>query len=143
MPIATSPFVRAIGAVLVTSAVATGCYSYETPRFEITIPETAESSTIVAADGTHVTTMVAPVNRTSVRRIDEIPEMLRQAVISIEDERFYIHDGIDLKAIIRAARTNFEAGGISQGGSTITPQDVELAIIQKTQKTPNRQLEEN
>jgi membrane peptidoglycan carboxypeptidase len=142
MPIATSPFVRAIGAVLVTSAVATGCYSYETPRFEITIPETAESSTIVAADGTHVTTMVAPVNRTSVRRIDEIPEMLRQAVISIEDERFYIHDGIDLKAIIRAARTNFEAGGISQGGSTITQQYVKLAIIQNTEKTASRKLEE-
>ncbi|HCV35653.1 MAG TPA: hypothetical protein DF783_01920, partial [Acidimicrobiaceae bacterium] len=79
---------------------------------------------------------------TSVRRIDEIPEIVRQAVISIEDERFYIHDGIDLKAIIRAARTNFEAGGISQGGSTITQQYVKLAIIQNTEKTASRKLEE-
>ena len=142
MPTATSPLVRALGVVLVTSVVATACYSYETPRFEITIPETAESSTIVAADGTHITTMVAPENRTSVRRIDEIPEVIRQAVISIEDERFYIHDGIDLKAIIRAARTNFEAGGISQGGSTITQQYVKLAIIENTEKTASRKLEE-
>jgi len=142
MPRATSPLARAIGAVLALSAIATGCYRYETPKFEITIPETAESSTIVAADGTHITTMVAPENRTSVRRIDEIPELLRQAVISIEDERFYMHDGIDLKAIIRAARTNFEAGGISQGGSTITQQYVKLAIIRNTEKTASRKLEE-
>ncbi|HCV35654.1 MAG TPA: hypothetical protein DF783_01925, partial [Acidimicrobiaceae bacterium] len=70
MPRATHPLVRAIGVILVLSAVATGCYRYETPKFEITIPETAESSTVVAADGTHLTTMVAPENRTSVRRID-------------------------------------------------------------------------
>ncbi len=136
------PVVRALAAVLASTLLATGCYRYETPQFEITIPETAESSVIVAGDGTYITTMVAPENRTSARRLDEIPEVIRQAVIAIEDERFYIHDGIDLKAIIRAARTNFEAGGISQGGSTITQQYVKLAIIQNTEKTASRKLEE-
>ena len=48
MPRATSPLTRALGAVVVASTIATGCYRYETPRFEITIPEQAESSIIVA-----------------------------------------------------------------------------------------------
>ena len=122
--------------------IATGCYSYETRTFEIMIPETAESSVVVAGDGTLITTLVAPQNRTSARRLDEIPLLARNAVIAIEDERFYQHDGVDLKAIIRAARTNFEAGGISQGGSTITQQYVKLAIIENTEKTASRKLEE-
>ncbi|MDG2908278.1 MAG: transglycosylase domain-containing protein [Acidimicrobiales bacterium] len=122
--------------------LASGCYSYETRTFEITIPETAESSVVVARDGTLITTLVAPQNRTSARRLDEIPALVRNAVVAIEDERFYHHDGVDLKAILRAARTNFEAGGISQGGSTITQQYVKLSIIENTEKTASRKLEE-
>lgn len=122
--------------------IGASCYSYETRKFEITIPETAESSVVVSSNGTLITTLVAPQNRTSARRLDEIPGLVRQAVIAIEDERFYQHDGVDLKAIVRAARTNLEQGGISQGGSTITQQYVKLAIIENTEKTAARKLEE-
>ncbi len=111
-------------ALTATAILSTSCYRYETREFEITIPEQAESSVVVARDGRPITTLVAPENRTSARTLFEIPRIIRDAVIAIEDERFYIHDGIDLKAIIRAARTNLEAGGISQGGSTITQQYV-------------------
>jgi len=113
---------RPTATLAVVAMLSSGCYSYETRSFEITIPETAESSVVVARDGTLITTLVAPQNRTSARRLDEIPELVRNAVIAIEDERFYHHDGVDLKAIVRAARTNLEAGGISQGGSTLTQQ---------------------
>ena len=133
---------RPIATLAVVAMLSSGCYSYETRSFEITIPETAESSVVVARDGTLITTLVAPQNRTSARRLDEIPELVRNAVIAIEDERFYHHDGVDLKAIVRAARTNLEAGGISQGGSTITQQYVKLAIIENTEKTASRKLEE-
>ena len=130
-------FALAVAAILCTS-----CYRYETREFEITIPEQAESSVVVARDGRPITTLVAPENRTSARTLFEIPRMVREAVIAIEDERFYVHDGIDLKAIIRAARTNLEAGGISQGGSTITQQYVKLAIIRNAEQTASRKLEE-
>ncbi|MDG2426804.1 MAG: transglycosylase domain-containing protein [Acidimicrobiales bacterium] len=133
---------RLLGAVLALSTTATSCYRYETREFEISIPEQAESSVVVARDGRYITTLVAPENRTSARTLFEIPQMVRDAVIAIEDERFYIHDGIDLKAIIRAARTNLESGGISQGGSTITQQYVKLAIIRNAEKTASRKLEE-
>ena len=134
--------VRAVCTVTALAAMATSCYRYETREFEISIPEQAESSVVVARDGRHITTLVAPENRTSARTLAEIPQMVRDAVIAIEDERFYIHDGFDLKAIIRAARTNLEAGGISQGGSTITQQYVKLAIIRNTEQTASRKLEE-
>ena len=129
-------------ALAATAILSTSCYQYETREFEITIPEQAESSVVVARDGRPITTLVAPENRTSARTLFEIPRMVRDAVIAIEDERFYVHDGIDLKAIIRAARTNLEAGGISQGGSTITQQYVKLAIIRNAEQTASRKLEE-
>ena len=124
------------------AATATSCYRYEAREFEITIPEQAESSVVVDRRGRPITTLVAPENRTSARTLDEIPEMVRNAVIAIEDERFFIHEGMDLKAIVRAARSNLEAGGISQGGSTITQQYVKLAIIRNSEQTASRKLEE-
>jgi len=133
---------RLLCVVLSLAVTATSCYRYETREFEITIPEQAESSVVVARDGRPITTLVAPENRTSARTLFEIPRMVREAVIAIEDERFYVHDGMDLKAIIRAARTNLEAGGISQGGSTITQQYVKLAIIRNSEQTASRKLEE-
>lgn len=54
--------------------------------------------------------------------IEEIPEYLQNAVVAIEDERFYEHNGIDVKGILRAIVTNISSGGISEGASTITQQ---------------------
>ena len=142
MRILSPGLVRVACVITALATVATSCYRFETRDFEITIPEQAESSVVVARDGRHIITLVAPENRTSARTLDEIPQMVRDAVIAIEDERFYIHDGFDLKAIIRAARTNLEAGGISQGGSTITQQYVKLAIIRNAEQTASRKLEE-
>ncbi|HJL77460.1 MAG TPA: hypothetical protein QF417_09340, partial [Acidimicrobiales bacterium] len=79
---------RPTAALVAVALIASGCYAYETRTFEITIPETAESSVVVAGDGTLITTLVAPQNRTSARLLDEIPELVRNAVIAIEDERF-------------------------------------------------------
>lgn len=53
---------------------------------------------------------------------DNIPQMAKDAIISIEDKRFYEHNGIDLKAITRAAVALVKKDSITQGGSTITQQ---------------------
>ena len=52
----------------------------------------------------------------------EIPRPMRQAVIAVEDKRFYNHSGFDVESIARATVVNVEDGEISQGGSTITQQ---------------------
>ena len=74
---------RLLAVLLVLSIIATGCYRYETRQFDITIPEQAESSIVVSRNGSLITTLVAPENRTSARRLDEISELVRNAVLAL------------------------------------------------------------
>ena len=60
-------------------------------------------------------------NRTA-KSITEIPEDLQHAIVAIEDERFYEHNGIDLQGIIRAGVIGLTSGDFSQGASTLTQQ---------------------
>ncbi len=63
----------------------------------------------------------------------DIPKVLEDAVVAIEDRRFWEHDGVDLEGIVRAARVNLGAGEIAQGGSTITQQYVKNVYLTKEQ----------
>src|SRR5262249_11862797 len=58
----------------------------------------------------------------SPQRLSDFPKTLVDAVLSIEDERFYHHFGIDPIGIMRAMATNIQSGKVVQGGSTITQQ---------------------
>ncbi len=73
--------------------------------------------------------------------INHIPKHVIDAVISIEDRRFYEHNGIDYKGIIRAAYENFTAGTVVQGGSTITQQLAKITLLTPEQ-TLKRKLKE-
>lgn len=55
-------------------------------------------------------------------KYEDIPSTFVNAMVSIEDKKFYKHNGVDYKAIIRAAKAIIKDGKISQGGSTITMQ---------------------
>ena len=55
-------------------------------------------------------------------KISELPQMYKNAVISVEDHRFYKHNGIDIIAIGRAAFNDIKAMSFVEGGSTITQQ---------------------
>jgi membrane peptidoglycan carboxypeptidase len=66
-------------------------------------------------------------------KLKDVPQVLQDAVISIEDRKFYEHHGVDYAGTLRALFKNVDAGGISQGGSTITQQLVKNAL-----ETPNR-----
>ena len=91
-----------------------------------------ESTRILAADGTQIADLYQQ-NRIEVS-IEEISKPMQQAIISIEDARFYDHNGIDLKGTIRALVTNQISGGVVQGGSSLTQQYVKnsLALSAKT-----------
>jgi len=55
-------------------------------------------------------------------RLDEVPPLLIQGLVAVEDQRYYEHHGISFRGIARAAIANFKAGRIVQGASTITQQ---------------------
>ena len=62
-------------------------------------------------------------------KLDDIPRQLRQAIIAVEDKRFYTHSGFDVEGIARAAVVNVEAGQIEEGASTITQQLVKNLFL--------------
>jgi penicillin-binding protein 1A len=55
-------------------------------------------------------------------RYEQIPKRLVEAFLAAEDDRFFQHHGVDTQGILRAALANMRAGGVRQGGSTITMQ---------------------
>ena len=72
--------------------------------------------------------------------IDEIPEMLRNAFIAVEDARFYQHNGVDVKRIVGALITNITTGSL-QGGSTITQQLIKQTVL-SSESSYKRKLQE-
>lgn len=72
---------------------------------------------------------------------EDIPADFVAAMISIEDKRFYQHDGIDYRALVRSAKAIMESGSLSQGGSTITMQ-LARNIYLSTEKSWERKLKE-
>jgi penicillin-binding protein 1A len=79
--------------------------------------------------------------RRAVVRIQDVPEIMKQAILAAEDERFYQHGGVDTLGVLRAAYANFIGGGKRQGASTITMQ-VARNFFLSSEKTLTRKLYE-
>ncbi len=79
-------------------------------------------SVVLDDQGNQTATLVASGSNRVYVTLDEIPIDLQHAFVAIEDERFYEHNGIDIKGIIRAGFTGLTTGHFSQGASTITQQ---------------------
>ena len=98
---------------------------------------TGFSTTVLASDGSEIATLVAEgSNRRSVT-LDEIPKDLQHAVVAIEDERFYKHNGIDLKGIARALVADLKSMDFTQGASTITQQLVKNNVLSEQWESEN------
>ena len=96
----------------------------------IDVTPTGYSTTVLANDGTEISTLVASGANRKYVTIDEIPQSLQDAFVAIEDERFYEHNGIDMQSILRAAATGIAHGfHFSQGGSTITQQLIKNNVL--------------
>ncbi len=79
--------------------------------------------------------------RRSVVRVDEVPALMKQAILAAEDERFYQHTGVDYQGVLRAAYSNLVTGGKTQGASTITMQVARNFFLSR-EKTLTRKLYE-
>jgi penicillin-binding protein 1A len=98
-------------------------------------------SKIYSADGRLIAILHGEENREPVA-LSRVPMFVRQAVIAIEDRRFYSHDGVDVAALGRAFIVNAAGLQIEQGGGTITMQLARSAYLHDHSKTIGRKLEE-
>lgn len=102
--------------------------------------EQSLTTTVYASDGSVLAQWHAGENRILVTATD-LPQVVRDAVVAIEDERFWDHGGVDLQALTRAMVANIEAGDVVQGGSTITQQYIKSVIL-TPEVTVDRKVEE-
>jgi len=98
-----------------------------------------ETITVKAADGT-ILQQIGPATHDNLK-VWEIPDRLKQAFISIEDQRFENHSGLDYQGIVRAAFSNLLARDVVEGGSTITQQLARIVYFDQ-QQTLGRKLKE-
>jgi membrane peptidoglycan carboxypeptidase len=135
--VALLPLVVPAGALAKNTARRLG----DVPPLREALPDPAQTSTIYAADGkTALATLVLDENRRVVR-LKDIPKRVRNAVVAIEDDRFYEHEGVDFRGIMRAAVADLRTGRISQGGSTLTQQLVKNTVTGSS-RTLDRKLRE-
>ncbi len=87
-----------------------------------TIKPTATKSIIYASDGSIMQELIQSGSNRETVTYDEIPKDLVYAFVAIEDNRFFKHDGVDVKGIIRAVFRALTSGSMREGASTITQQ---------------------
>lgn len=121
--------VRRCIAVLLTATAVSGCGDIVElePGNPARLAGPAETTIVVAADGSRLARLHGEEDRRTVA-LEHIAPVLRDAVVAIEDRRFYQHAGVDLTAIGRAAVRNVDEGAVVQGGSTITQQYVKNTV---------------
>ena len=131
----------AVTAALLSPAVGSVLAAHETaPVREIDLDALAQRSRVLDANGNLITYLYREENRQLIRLAD-VPLVLLDSVLQVEDEQFWQHNGINLRAIGRAFLTNVEAGDVRQGGSTITQQLVKNALLDPEQSL-GRKVEE-
>jgi penicillin-binding protein 1A len=101
---------------------------------------TAENTRVFAADGRPLGFIQADELHLPLRGSD-IPQIVKDATIAIEDERYYKHKGVDYEGLVRAAWKNVTSGEKLQGGSTITMQLVRSLYI-SNERTYTRKIRE-
>jgi membrane peptidoglycan carboxypeptidase len=94
-------------------------------------PPLAQKSTVLDANGKQIAQFYDTYR--VVVPLDKVSKIMRDAIISIEDYRFYQHGPIDIEGTIRALAKNLQAGGVSQGGSSITQQYVKQVQLNKAE----------
>ncbi len=152
--IAMRPLVQFVMVINVASALLAGAlWSLSIPYKEATsdlwlakatklgeFTELSQPSIVFDRNGSFLTLLKAEENRKPVA-LDAVPPVVVQAILDVEDDRFYEHDGFDLKSTARAVFTNADAGSIRQGGSTITQQLVKNTLL-NAERSVDRKVKE-
>ena len=117
---------RVLGLVATLGVLATACQFQ--PLEDPGLGDRGLTSVVYASDGSVLAEWHAEEDRALVT-YDELPRHLIDAVVAIEDERYWAHAGVDLQALARALIADLEAGTIAEGGSTITQQYLKNVVL--------------
>ena len=101
----------------------------------------AESTRIYDRTGTHLLYDVHGEEKRTVIPFSDMPDVMKYATISLEDQDFYTHHGIKITSIVRSALADIFSFGAAQGGSTITQQFVKNSLL-SNEKTLTRKVKE-
>lgn len=99
------------------------------PDTDIDVSPSGFSTFVYDAEGNQIAKLDAEGSNRVPVSMDKIPENLAHAFVAIEDARFYEHNGIDIKGIIRAGFIGLTSGHFSEGASTITQQLIKNNVL--------------
>jgi 1A family penicillin-binding protein len=136
IPIAGSLLLAAIATIYL--AIVMSGLKEQAAKFDLSQLEQMESSSVIVDRNDKIFGQIYVENRETIP-YDQIPRDLVNAVVAVEDNKFYQHGGYDLFGIIRAALKNFTAGHVRQGASTITQQLARNSFSLK-ERTVSRKL---
>ncbi len=123
---ATVMFSAGVGLTLVSTRSLRSAVRAEAAP-DVELRPLARRSQILASDGSVLSALYEE-DRVPVSLAD-VPPVIIDAVLAVEDTAFYGHGGLSVRGLLRALRTNASEGGLEEGGSTITQQLVKNAIL--------------
>lgn len=126
-------------AALTGYGVKAGSDALQAMPAQLAVVPSAQASYVYAADGRTLLTMFYEEYRKPTALAGMSP-YITEAIVASEDSRFYEHNGVDAKGVARAFVANQQAGGVSQGASTLTMQYVRMALRDGA-RTPKEALE--
>ncbi len=135
--------VATVAAATVTTIapqVGTIAAAHEGTAADLQLNTLAERSAMYGYDGTFLTLLTDEENREPMD-LKDVPQPVIDAILAIEDSDFYEHNGINKRGTVRALVENVNAGGIAQGGSTITQQLVKNSLLTSDQNFDRKATE--
>jgi penicillin-binding protein 1A len=135
----------ALGAILAMFVSAGREVAFGTTAYEELLPEFAalkQRSEVYDRHGNKIAVLYAEEDRAPIP-LSEVPDHVVDAVLATEDRKFYEHDGVDVKATLRALVRNVEEGQVVQGGSTITQQLVDVELVEGSDRDLESKIQES
>lgn len=126
--------------VVIAFGITIAVMIHDAPTLKASDLQTPQSTRIYDQDGKLVSTLFHEENRIKID-IDNVPKMVKDAVISIEDKRYRDHHGIDIRRLFGAVIANIKNGWGAEGGSTITQQVIKRSVL-SPEKTLKRKAQE-
>ncbi|MCH7788052.1 MAG: transglycosylase domain-containing protein [Acidobacteria bacterium] len=114
----------------------------DTTRVDFSLCQLAQRTSVYDMNGDLIGELVGDQNRVLIESLDEVSTEGIQSVLAVEDANFYQHSGINARALGRAVIQNVNAGGIEQGGSTITQQLIKECVLGDAKDLIGRKIPE-